>query len=399
MGTIFELTTNGSLTALHAFTNGMDGANPEAALTLWNDGSLYGTTYGGVFKVTTNGTLTRLATFNGADGDWPDGLALGNDTNFYGVTVFPPYRTIFQMTASGGLTTLFASTNLDFQPGLTLGEDGNFYGIGSGSSDTIFCLSLAPTIIAQPQSQTNYAGTTAAFFVSATSLATNLYPTGYQWQKNQTNLADGGNISGATSRTLMITGISDSDAASYSVVISNAEASVSSSTATLTVNDALVMAAQPLSQTVGAGSRVTFTAEVYGAPPFVFQWSFNGTPIGSPAAGTNFTSITLTNVGTNQSGNYSVQVFNGSGSVTSSNAVLTVIAQPTLSLEMLAGYPVLSLYGTLGNGFMVQYNTNLADLTWLPLLSLTNLSTSPYQFLDPSGVGQPARFYRAFFTQ
>jgi hypothetical protein len=30
------------------------------------------------------------------------------------------------------------------------------------------------------------------------------------------------------------------------------------------------------------------------------------------------------------------------------------------------------------------------------LLSLTNLPTSPYQFLDPAGVNQPARFYRAF---
>jgi hypothetical protein len=107
----------------------------------------------------------------------------------------------------------------------------------------------------------------------------------------------------------------------------------------------------------------------------------------------------LTDVGTNQAGNYSVEVFNGSGSLTSSNAVLTVIPQPTLGLDMLAGYPVVSLYGTLGNSFMVQYNTNLADTTWITLLSLTNLSSSPYQFLDPSGVGQPVRFYRAFFAQ
>ena len=43
--------------------------------------------------------------------------------------------------------------------------------------------------------------------------------------------------------------------------------------------------------------------------------------------------FTLTNVGTNQSGNYTVQVFNRSGSLTSSNAVLTVIPQPTLALQ------------------------------------------------------------------
>jgi len=50
----------------------------------------------------------------------------------------------------------------------------------------------------------------------------------------------------------------------------------------------------------------------------------------------------------------------------------------------------------LSNNFVVQYSTNLAGTNWINLLSLTNLSASPYQFLDPAGVEQPARFYRAF---
>ena len=50
----------------------------------------------------------------------------------------------------------------------------------------------------------------------------------------------------------------------------------------------------------------------------------------------------------------------------------------------------------LGKNFVVQYNTNLAESNWLNLLALTNLSASPYQFLDPAGGNQPARFYRAF---
>ena len=42
---------------------------------------------GTVFKVTTNGTLTTLVSFNGTNGAYPHaGLTLGNDGNFYGTT-------------------------------------------------------------------------------------------------------------------------------------------------------------------------------------------------------------------------------------------------------------------------------------------------------------------------
>src|SRR5208283_4068674 len=75
MGTVFKVTTNGTLTTLNSFTGEADGANPGAGLTLGADGNFYGTAgddyYGAdkagdgtVFKVTTNGTLTPLATFN-----------------------------------------------------------------------------------------------------------------------------------------------------------------------------------------------------------------------------------------------------------------------------------------------------------------------------------------------
>ena len=69
-GTVFKITTSGTLTTLHSFDY-TDGASPYAGLIQATDGKLYGTTYEGganvlngtVFKITTSGTLTTLHNF------------------------------------------------------------------------------------------------------------------------------------------------------------------------------------------------------------------------------------------------------------------------------------------------------------------------------------------------
>ena len=102
-GTVFKMTTNGALTTLYSFDY-TDGANPEAGLVQGADGNFYGTTeYGGtyftgveslsadgtVFKITTNGTLTTLLSLAGTNGDSPQGaLVQGADGCFYGTTAY-----------------------------------------------------------------------------------------------------------------------------------------------------------------------------------------------------------------------------------------------------------------------------------------------------------------------
>jgi uncharacterized repeat protein (TIGR03803 family) len=156
-GTIFRITPRGALTTLYSF-KGPDGYGP-LALVLGSDGNFYGTTAAGgttyvnsstyaatgagtVFKITASGALTTLYSFTGTDGYEPAVIALGNDGNLYGTTTFggPAYvstatnaqgsGTIFEITPSGALTTLYSfSGPSNYQPtALVQGSDGNFYG-------------------------------------------------------------------------------------------------------------------------------------------------------------------------------------------------------------------------------------------------------------------------------
>ncbi|MFM2083091.1 MAG: hypothetical protein RL380_1782 [Verrucomicrobiota bacterium] len=84
---------------------------------------------------------------------------------------------------------------------------------------------VAPTITAQPQSQSVAVGSDVTFAVTATGSA----PLSYQWQFNGTNLA------GATNGNLTFLQVTTNRSGSYQVQVSNADGSTNSSAATLTV--------------------------------------------------------------------------------------------------------------------------------------------------------------------
>lgn len=118
-----------------------DGSSPRCTLVQAPNGSFYGTTYSGgnvgigtTFKVTSTGILTTLTHFNGANGAYPNSLALGNDGNFYGTCAGGVAGNVFRVTTDGALTNWFPfSISSGFQPlgSLVIGTDGNFYGVTS----------------------------------------------------------------------------------------------------------------------------------------------------------------------------------------------------------------------------------------------------------------------------
>ena len=66
---------------------------------------------------------------------------------------------------------------------------------------------------------------------------------------------------------------------------------------------------QPLSQTVGVSSNVTFTVGANGMPPLGYQWRLGGTNL----AGATGSALMLANVQPANAGSYSVVVTNAFG--------------------------------------------------------------------------------------
>jgi uncharacterized repeat protein (TIGR03803 family) len=168
-GTIFKITPGGALTPIYRFTNGVDGGISVGKLVQWAGGNFYGTAstggtndHGTVFMVTPAGSFTPLYSFtNGLDGAAPNaGLVIGPGGNLYGTAAAGGaygMGTIFEISSNGGFTALysFEGTNDGSTPvaPLVLGMDGNLYGTASfgGEADagTVFKVELST--LAAPQ--------------------------------------------------------------------------------------------------------------------------------------------------------------------------------------------------------------------------------------------------------
>ncbi|MBI2513888.1 MAG: putative Ig domain-containing protein [Opitutae bacterium] len=101
--------------------------------------------------------------------------------------------------------------------------------VGTGPAFTLsiqIAAPTAPSISAQPASQTKNVGESVTFTVTASGTPS---PT-YQWKKGSSD------IDGATSSSYTINPLTLGDAADYTVVVTNAGGSVTSDVATLTVN-------------------------------------------------------------------------------------------------------------------------------------------------------------------
>ncbi len=198
-----------------------------------------------------------------------------------------------------------------------------------------------PAFTVHPAHTTNAVGATAVFGPVS---ATNANPNGYTWKKGSTTLSDGptGNgstISGASTPTLTIAGISGADAGSYFAVASNNGGSVTSNPAILALPGSSITT--PLmSRTNLAGTTATFHVVSSASPPLTYAWLQGTTPLingpspsgsGATISGATTDTLTITGVQDADAGTYKVTVTDGSSAQESSVAGLTVLDPPIIT--------------------------------------------------------------------
>jgi hypothetical protein len=87
---------------------------------------------------------------------------------------------------------------------------------------------------------------------------------------------------------------------------------------------------------------------------------------------------------------YAVAISHDVATLTSASAVLTVkVAE--LSIALYAG---VTLEGVVGRTYRIEYATELAPDTWIPVYTNT-LTSTPILWYEPQPATQPKRFYRA----
>jgi len=220
------------------------------------------------------------------------------------------------------------------------------------------CLSSAgpeaPTIAEQPKDRVAFIGQTAKFDFGGSGKP----PFTFQWFRNGTA------ISGATSSTYTTPVLTSADdGAKFSVSITNAAGTITSSQATLTVKPGPSITTQPVSATVSVGTAASFTVAGSGEQ-LAYQWFRDEVAIsGASTATYSLSSPTAADDGAV----FVVYVVNPGGFVASNPVTLTVSAAPAITVQpvgqtVVAGDALTLAVNATGGNLKYQWKRNGVDI-------------------------------------
>lgn len=310
----------------------------------------------------------------------PQGLAVDASDRIYVADSFQGYLRAFGPDGTSlGQLGAYGRASGQFRTPMSVAAspDGRLYVTSVNNSRVdVIGLDCFTQLAANPGSQIVGAGQVVSFTVSADCAGNPV--TSYQWYKGTNSLADGGIISGSTSNTLVLAGVTASDAGDYSVTVVLNSGAVTSPPAQLSVVAAPVITRSPSSLSLKEGAPASFSVQASGGQ-LGYQWFYNGNAL----AGDTDPSLVLTSAQISDAGSYTVWVTNVAGTATSSIAVLSVQQYPFFNVQpvapTVAEYGAFTLSGAAGGSAPISYSwyRNGSFLSGSTGTSLTYSNVSP----------------------
>lgn len=175
---------------------------------------------------------------------------------------------------------------------------------------TVTVSQSSPTVIVtQPQNATANVGSDAVFSVEASGTSLK-----YQWLFNATTV-----LAGTTNSTLTVTNCQLTNAGSYSVIVSNATDSITSSDATLVVFAPITLSTPPSNCTNNIGDNAHFAVTAIGTN-LTYQWQFQANDI----AGATSSAIDIPVNGITNEGVYTVVISSPVATKVTASAALSI---------------------------------------------------------------------------
>lgn len=233
-----------------------------------------------------------------SDADWGDA---------YSVPDLNPYFATQCLAIYGG--------NAWGQPAYLGGE---YLGDMYSAPDMAILTNTTPVADILPTNVVVFAGSNAIL----TAYVAGPPPMTLQWYTNGVALAS------QTNMTLVLSNLTvASSSSNYYVVATSPAGTVQSANGAVTVlsdGPTFVQNLQPLTQTAFNDQTVVFSASAEGLTTVGYQWYFEGSPI----SGATGSTLTLTDVSSNDVGNYYVVATNSYGSATSATGTLAAVEYP-----------------------------------------------------------------------